>query len=90
VPNEITSRLVYPNPFQPTGIEFELYSDAIVTLKILDSEGREAELLLDKKRQSAGRHIVSFDAAKYKTGQYWYEISIEADGKTVVETREIR
>jgi hypothetical protein len=90
MPDEITSRLVYPNPFQPTGIEFELQADSIVTVKIINDTGKDVETLIDHQRRSAGKQVVSFDAAKYKTGQFWYSVSIEAGGKTFVESREIR
>jgi hypothetical protein len=90
MPNEITSRLVYPNPFQPTGIEFELQADAIVTVKILDEGGKEVEILMDQQFRPSGKQMVSFDPAKYSAGQFWYQVSIETGGKTYGETREIR
>jgi hypothetical protein len=85
----ISSRLYYPDPFQPTGIEFTLEETALVTLKILDGSGKEVETLLDHQPCSSGEHQVPFETAKYKVGEYWYRISINMRGRTLNETNRI-
>ncbi len=88
--NTITSRLLYPNPFHPTGVEFELQVDAVVTVKILDAGGKDVEVLIQRQEFPPGKHVVPFDTRKYGSGQFWYNVSAEAEGKTLTETREIR
>jgi hypothetical protein len=64
----------YPNPFNPTTtIEFALPIDSQVKLSVYDILGREVVTLIDGKMQ-AGNHHVSFDAAKFATGVYFYRL----------------
>ena len=88
--NNISSRLYYPNPFQPTGIEFTLEEDAQVTVKILDGSGKDVETLIDCQPYPPGDHVVQFDTAKYKTGEYWYQISAKIGDRIFNEAKEIR
>jgi hypothetical protein len=63
----------YPNPFNPTTtIQFDLGSNAVVTLKVFDVLGREVATLFDKQRLSAGVQMVSFDASGLSSGVYFY------------------
>jgi hypothetical protein len=64
----------YPNPFNPkTTIQFDLPVDSQVKLTIFDILGREVVTLVDEKMQ-AGSQTVSFDAAQYPTGVYFYHL----------------
>ncbi len=66
----------YPNPFNPaTVIPYNLESDAFVTLKVYDNLGREIAVLVEDK-QPAGRHQVIFDASKFATGVYHYQLKV--------------
>jgi hypothetical protein len=89
VSNSVSSRLYYPNPFQPTGIEFTLEEDGIVTVTITDSSGKDVETLIDRQPRLAGKHLVPFDPEKYKAGEYWYQIAIEIGEKILTETRKL-
>jgi hypothetical protein len=90
VTSGLSSRLIYPNPFQPTGIEFELSDDAVVTVKILDETGMDVETLMERQRCSAGKHVVSINPEKDTTKQFWYHIEVVLAGKISVDTRQIR
>jgi hypothetical protein len=90
VTDYISSRLVYPNPFQPTGIEFELLEDAVVTVKILDEMGQVVEVLIDHDNFSAGKQMILIDHKKYSNGKFLYQISVETGGKSFVDTRQIK
>ncbi len=65
----------YPNPFNPTTtIEYNVARTANVKLSIFNLLGQEVEVLVDS-RQGAGTHTVKFDASKYSSGVYFYQIS---------------
>lgn len=88
--NSVLSRLSYPNPFKPTGIEVDLPSAAVITVAILDGLGNILETIIDQQHVIAGKHHVPLDTAKYASGPYWYQLSAQMGGETFVETREVR
>jgi len=90
VTDHISSRLIYPNPFQPTGIEFKLPEDAVVTVKILDETGLVVETLMDSHNCIAGKQIIPIDHAKYSNGKFLYQVSVEMDGRNFVDTKLIQ
>ncbi|MBN1482462.1 T9SS type A sorting domain-containing protein [candidate division KSB1 bacterium] len=64
----------YPNPFNPTTtISFSLPRNEQVKLTIFDILGREVVTLIDEK-MTAGLHNVTFDAAQYASGVYFYHL----------------
>jgi hypothetical protein len=65
----------YPNPFNPsTSIQFELKSDAVVTIKIYNIIGEEVSTLADRKAMSEGVNELEFNAANLPSGVYFYRI----------------
>jgi hypothetical protein len=90
-----TSRLTYPNPFSPSGIDFELPDNAWVTLKIFNTTGREVATLIDNVLYSAGTHHVDFGSAPWDhrpsevEEAYFYRLSVEQNGKNYVDTKKI-
>lgn len=75
IPTEFKLLQNYPNPFNPeTKIEYWLPSVVKVTLKIYDVLGREIETLVDKM-QDAGKYEVNWNAARYSSGVYFYNIT---------------
>ena len=89
MPKEISSRLQYPNPFTPVGIEFEIPAVCLVTVKILDQTGQEVRSLVENKQFESGKHLIPFDLSNYSNGTYLYQLSLEIAGKIVVETKNI-
>jgi hypothetical protein len=64
----------YPNPFNPsTKINFTVPVSGNVTLKVYDVLGKEIVTLVSGM-QTAGEHFVTFDAAKYASGVYFYRL----------------
>ena len=73
----------YPNPFNPvTYIEFNLAKAGKTTLTVYNVLGQKVETLLDRNMAS-GKYKVSFDAAKYASGTYVYEL--KSDNKVVTK-----
>lgn len=67
----------YPNPFNPvTTIQFDLANSGRVTLKVLDTLGREVETLLDKE-VALGQHSVAFQADGLASGVYFVSLQGE-------------
>ena len=64
----------YPNPVRSKAvITYQLQQNESVNLKVIDSQGREVAILVNEY-QTAGDHIVEFDASDFKTGVYFYRI----------------
>ncbi|CAN5517202.1 hypothetical protein BH10BAC5_BH10BAC5_24250 [soil metagenome] len=66
----------YPNPFNPTtNIKFDIIRNGFVTLKIYDMSGKEVSVLINNEMVSAGTNEVSFDAANFASGIYFYTLT---------------
>ena len=73
----------YPNPFNPnTLISYQLPANSYVSIKIYDILGRELETLVNQS-QNPGKHIVIFNAEKYSSGVYFYEINAIGSDKQI-------
>ncbi len=69
----------FPNPFNPiTKIKYDLQLAAHVVLKVFDILGNEVSTLVSQK-EDPGNYSVSFDAANFSNGIYFYSLFI--DGK---------
>ena len=86
---EISSRLSYPDPFKPSGVEFELPQPAEVTLAIFDNSGREVATLLHDEVLNPGVHMIDFSGVKLNGDSYFYRLSVRIDGQNFVDTKKI-
>jgi hypothetical protein len=74
VPLSYQLRQNYPNPFNPvTHIQFQLPRAGHVELKVYDVTGRLVTTLVNEKL-AIGKYSIAFDAIKYASGIYFYEI----------------
>lgn len=77
----------HPNPFNPdTVIEFELFHEAVVSLRIFDVRGRMLRTLVDDTR-AAGRHRAVWDGNdssghESPSGLYFYTLVTESSFQT--------
>ncbi len=64
----------YPNPFNPTTtITYSLPKPGTAKLSVFDITGRNVTTLVNSF-QSAGTHNISFDAARFSSGVYYYQL----------------
>jgi hypothetical protein len=76
----------YPNPFNPvTNIEFTIFQPEYTELTIYNSLGRLVAVLF-KQNLSAGAYRVSFDAANFSSGIYFYTLRAGYFSKTLKMT----
>ena len=74
-PTQFTVYQNYPNPFNPsTVIRFALPVPGNVTVNVFNTLGEKVATLLDGPME-AGYQQVTFDAANFPSGLYFYEIS---------------
>lgn len=82
VPRAFSLSQNYPNPFNPsTTIAFDLPELARVNMKIYDILGQEVATLIDLQDYAAGRHTVTFDASRFGSGIYFYQLSAKGSGR---------
>ncbi len=73
-PNTYALAQNYPNPFNPaTTIKYSIMKPGLVTLVVYNVLGQKVTTLVDKV-QSAGNYTLTFDASKFATGVYFYQI----------------
>jgi hypothetical protein len=86
---EIKTRLVYPDPFKPVGLEFELPEDAVVTVRILDAVGRVISVLLEQRPMCKGAHKVTVRTSEGSTEGMYFELQAGEGKKAITITRKI-
>ncbi|HLF20332.1 MAG TPA: T9SS type A sorting domain-containing protein, partial [Bacteroidota bacterium] len=64
----------FPNPFNPaTTISYQLSAYSKILLRIYDLLGREVATLVDEEK-AAGYHREWFDASRFSSGMYVYQL----------------
>lgn len=75
IPDQFSLSQNFPNPFNPeTQISYELPNSEFVYLIVYDVMGKEIETLVNEK-QTAGSYTITFNAANYPSGVYYYRLS---------------
>ncbi len=75
----------YPNPFNPeTVIGYSLSVNALVSLIVYDTLGKEVEVLVNQK-QNTGEHKVTFNAANLNAGVYHYTLKV-GEGASITKS----
>jgi endoglucanase len=73
-PLEFKMHQNYPNPFNPsTTIRFQVPSDGMVTMTILDVLGRRVGVLMNEEKPR-GTYSVRWDATSVPNGVYFYQL----------------
>ena len=74
MPYEFKLSQNYPNPFNPsTTIKWQQPELEFVTLNIYDLLGNEIATLVNKEL-TAGNHETVFDASRFSSGVYFYQL----------------
>jgi len=82
IPNDFVLEQNFPNPFNPeTAIRFGLPKAEMVTIKILDLNGREVTTVLDRVELPAGRHQRVWNGRDDQgqtvaSGIYFYQLQV--------------
>jgi hypothetical protein len=75
-----------PNPFNPsTSIRFSLAKPGTVTLSIFNSAGQKVETPVNAVL-GAGTHRVTWNAAKFSAGVYYYTVTSGGHSRTMKMT----
>ena len=75
VPKEYMLYQSYPNPFNPsTTIKYSIPNSDKVSIKVFDILGREVATLVNDYK-TAGTHSVEFNASRFASGVYFYQIN---------------
>jgi hypothetical protein len=83
LPTQFALSQNHPNPFNPTTtINFQLPSASHVQLKVFDVLGREVATLVNEMK-AGGSYSVSFNAAPFNSGIYFYKIAAGEFSKTL-------
>jgi hypothetical protein len=79
----------YPNPFNPsTTIGFSLPQASNVTVEIYNVVGERVASLVNKTLE-AGYHNLNFDASKFPSGTYIYQLKANSANGIFVETKKM-
>ena len=79
----------YPNPFNPvTTIRYQLPVSSAVDLSVYNLLGQKIATLVDKK-QKAGSHQVQWNANKYASGIYIYQLKAKNQIQNEMFTRKL-
>ena len=80
----------YPNPFNPsTTITFSIPEQGNVKLTVFDISGKQAAVLTDGI-SAAGSYEVTFDAAGFASGVYFYKLDVRSNGSSAGDYTEIK
>lgn len=81
-PAEFSLSQNYPNPLNPTTtISYVLPVGGTVSLKVFSLDGKEVRALVEGN-QSAGQHVVEFDARDVASGVYLYRLQLGGFAQT--------
>jgi hypothetical protein len=73
-PNKYSLSQNFPNPFNPsTTIRYSIKERTFVNLVMYDILGRDVEVLVNQE-QDVGSHKINFNAGRYTSGIYFYQL----------------
>ncbi len=89
IPGEFVLYQNFPNPFNPsTVIRYQIPEAGLVTLKVFDILGRQVEVLVNEFKKT-DVYEVNFNASKYASGVYFYQLSATGGAGSYMETKKM-
>lgn len=81
------SNVIYPNPFLPSGIEFEIDHESTVSLELLGASGDVIDCVIHKATFSKGVH--KFESCEFSIPAIrYYRLTVVSEGRPpFVETK---
>ena len=86
---EFFSRLNYPDPIKPMGIEFELPEESEVTLEVYDDAGKHYKTIYEKKTMNNGTHKIDLNSFQLREGEYTLRLRAMILGKEIRTAKKI-
>lgn len=84
--NSVELFIISHNPVKEIlNVEFSILNRSKVSIKVYDMIGREAKRIEngELKMENAGKHTISFDVGKLKSGVYFVRLSTDNDSRMV-------
>lgn len=81
--SDLQVHLLYPDPFQPAGLEFDLPTAAVVSVTLTDAAGNVIASQYDRIRLPAGRHALSFSHDPKGGMARYANLFVELPGETL-------
>lgn len=81
--SDLHVNLLYPDPFRPAGLEFNLPEAAVVSVTLTDAEGNAISSPYDRIRLPAGRHALSFSHDPTGGRARYANLFVELPGETL-------
>jgi hypothetical protein len=86
IPENYSLSQNYPNPFNPvTNIKFQIRKSSFININIFDISGRKIENLVNQNLKP-GSYEISWNAASFPSGIYFYKIITPEFTKTLKMT----
>jgi hypothetical protein len=80
-------RFIYPSPFLPSGIEFEMSEEGIVSIDLIDGSGATIIALVHEEKYSRGTYRIELPNKAGLPLPCYYRLTVKVDETTVVETK---
>ncbi len=85
----LQSRIVFPDPFDPKGIEFELPERCSVTIIMVDRNGTEIMRMRDAVEFDSGIHNIALDTIGLAAGTYFCRISAAGSTQQYLDIKKL-
>jgi hypothetical protein len=80
-------RFIYPYPFRPSGIEFEMSEEGTVSLELIDGSGATIDALVHEETYSRGTYRIELPNKSSLPQTCYCRFTVQVGGMTVVETK---
>ncbi|MCZ7554932.1 MAG: hypothetical protein M5R41_00845 [Bacteroidia bacterium] len=79
----VITKLIYPDPFEPAGLEVDLPDDALVTVTVTDDAGTIIHTVVNSVPMQKGRHTISLIGGVDRRGPLYCRLTAVIGSETV-------